>query len=66
MKSKIKCLKCENSFTPRHKYHVFCSKTCKFRNYFSKDRQDTMKLYAPVRVKKESLHFDWKDYPYGV
>lgn len=63
----MNCLKCGEEFKPRHKYHQFCSRTCKYRNYFGKERKETKKLFAPSRVKKtKSEFFDWKYYPNGV
>lgn len=62
----MNCLKCGEEFKPKHKYHQFCSKACKFKNYFCKERQETNKIKAPKYMKIDKIHFDWKDYPNGV
>ena len=61
----MKCLMCDNEFKQKHKYHHFCSKTCKFRNWHSKDRINTGKLFV-VKKKPKSEFFSWKEYPFGI
>ena len=60
-----KCLHCGADYKQKHKYHFFCSKPCKFKNYHSPNRVVTEKLYEPIK-KEKSLYFDWAEYPDGV
>jgi len=66
----MNCLKCNEEFKPKHKYHEFCSKKCRVKNYCNKERKPSIKASTytnKVTVKKEkSIFFDWRNYPFGM
>lgn len=63
----MNCIHCKTEFKARHKYHQFCSKLCKFRNFHSPERVITTKMFCGPRKKVINKDvFCWKEYPYGV